>query len=84
MHTAEDPEEEPEEVILFHELPLKTWITWARWWHLTAIALPLVFKKKAFGVIGAYLKRERETHVVGVRIARLRAYWSATGRDLNP
>ena len=24
MHTAEDPEEEPEEVMLLHELPLKT------------------------------------------------------------
>ena len=53
VHTAEDPEEEPEEVILLHELPLRTWITWVRWWHLTAVALPLVFKKKAFGVIGA-------------------------------
>ena len=81
MHTAEDPEEEPEEVILLHELPLKTWITWVRWWHLTAVALPLVFKKKAFGVIGAYLKRE--THAVGVRVARLRTYWSDTGRELN-
>ena len=57
MHTEEVPEEEPEEVILLHELPLKTWIAWARWWHLTAKAFPLVFKKKAFGVIGAYLKR---------------------------
>ena len=81
MHTAEDPEEEPEEVTLLHELPLKTWITWVRWWHLTAVALPLVFKKKALGVIGAYLKRE--THAVGGRIARLRTYWSDTGRELN-
>ena len=81
MHTAEEPEEEPEEVIILHELPLKTWNIWIRWWHLTAVALPLVFKKKAFGVIGAYLRRE--THVVGIRIARLRTYWSDTGRELN-
>ena len=58
MHTAEEPEEEPEEVILLHELPLKTWTIWVRWWHLTAVALPLVFKQKAFGVIGAYLRRD--------------------------
>ena len=25
MHTAEEPEEEPEEVIILHELSLKTW-----------------------------------------------------------
>ena len=81
MHTAEEPEEEPEEVIFLRDLPLKTWTIWIRWWHLTAVALPLVFKKKAFGVIGAYLNSE--THVVGIRIARLRAYWSATGRELK-
>ena len=40
MHTTEEPEEEPEEVIILHE-----------WWHLTAVALPLVLKKKAFGVL---------------------------------
>ena len=58
MHTAEVPEETPEEVILLHELPLKTRIAWTRWWHLTAKALPLVLKKKIFGVIGAYLRKE--------------------------
>ena len=42
MHTEEVPEKTPEEVILLHELPLKTWITWTRWWHLTGKALPLV------------------------------------------
>ena len=63
-HTAEEPEEEPEEVIPLHELPLKTWTIWVRWWHLTAVALPLVFKQKAFDVIGASLRRE--THAVGV------------------
>ena len=58
MHTEEAPEETSEEVILLHELPLKTWITWMRWWHLTAKALPLVLKKKVFGVVGAYLRKE--------------------------
>ena len=56
MHTAEEPEEEPEEVIFLRDLPLKAWTIWIRWWHLTAVALPLVFKKKGFGVIGAYLE----------------------------
>ena len=54
MHTTEEPEEleeEPEPPIFLRDLPLKTWIIWARWWHLTAVAIPLVFKKKAFGVI---------------------------------
>ena len=81
MHTAEEPEEEPEEVIFLRDLPLKTWTIWIRWWHLTAVALPLVFKRKAFGVIGAYLNSE--THGVGICITRLRAYWSATGRELK-
>ena len=63
-------EEDPEEVILLHELPLKIWITWTRWWHLTAKALPLVLKKKVFGVVGACLRKE--THRTDVRIARLR------------
>ena len=86
MHTAEDseaeePEEEPEEVLILRDLPLRTWYTWIRWWHLTAVALPLAFKKKAFGLIGAYLKKN--THVVGDRIARLRTYWSTTGRELK-
>ena len=84
MHTAEEPEEpevEPEPPIILCDLPLKTWTIWIRWWHLTAVAPRLVFKKKAFGVIGAYLKKR--THVVGIRIARLRAHWSATGRELH-
>ena len=82
MHTAEDSEaEEPVEVLILRDLPLRTWYTWIRWWHLTAIALPLAFKKKAFGLIGAYLKKN--IHVVGVRMARLRTYWSEKGRELN-
>ena len=44
MHTAEEPEaeepeEEPEEIIILHELPLKTWNIWIRWWHLTSISV---------------------------------------------
>ena len=81
MHTKEVPEETPEEVILLHELPLKTWITWARWWRLTAKALPLVLQKKVFGVVGAYLRKE--THRIDDRVARQRVNWSATGPELN-
>ena len=86
MYTAEEPEaeeseQEQEGVVILRELPLKTWNIWIRWWHLTAVALPLVYKKKAFGAIGAYLNKN--THVVGGRIASLRAYWSATGRELK-
>ena len=64
MQEESDSEEEP----LFHELPLKTLIAWTRWWHLTAKALTLVLKKKVFGVVGAYLRKQ--TTVVGIRIAR--------------
>ena len=64
MHTTEEPEEpeeEPEPPIILRDLPLKTWTIWIRWWHLTAVALPLVFKKKAIGVVGAYLKKHTHT-----------------------
>ena len=77
MHTEETLEEGP----LLHELPLNTWITWTRWWHLTTKALPLVLKKKVFGVVGAYLRKE--TDALGARIAALRTDWSARGRELN-
>ena len=81
MHQEEVPTEEPEEVILLHELPLKVWITWTRWRHLTAMAIPLVVKKKIFGVVGAYLKKV--TQRTDVRTARLRTDWSARGRELK-
>ena len=77
MQTEIDSEEDP----LVHELPLKTLITWTRWWHLTAKALTLVLKKKVFGVVGSYLRKE--TARVDFRIARLRTDWSARGRELN-
>ena len=81
MHTEEAPEETPEDVILLHELPLKTWIAWTRWWLLTAKAPPLVLKKKVSGVVGAYLRKE--THRIDVRIVRLRTDWSERGRELK-
>ena len=77
MQTEEVPEEEP----LLHELPLKTLLIWARWWHLTAKVLPLVFKKNFFGVVGAYLKREKPSD--SARIKALRTYWSELGKELN-
>ena len=77
MQTEGDSEED----ILFHELPLKILITWTRWWRLTAKALPLVFKKKVFGVVGARLRKE--THRIDIRIVRLRTDWSERGRELK-
>ena len=77
MHTAEDVEEDP----LFHELPSHTVITWTRWWHLSAKALTLVFKKKVFAAVGPYLRREKDR--IDNRIAVLRTDWSARGRELN-
>ena len=76
MHT----EEVPEEVILLHELPLKVWITWTRWWHLTAKAIPLVVKK-TFGVVGAYLKIVKQR--TDESTARLRVDWAARGLELK-
>ena len=75
------PQKTPKKNPLFHEIPLKTLITWTRWWHLTAIALTLVLKKKVFGVVAAYLKKQK--HRVDNRIAILRTDWSARGRELN-
>ena len=60
MHTAEE-QEEPEPPIILRDLPLKTWTIWIRWCS----------RRRAFGVIGAYLKKHTHTHVVGIRIARL-------------
>ena len=77
MQTEGDSEED----ILLHELPLKIWITWTRWWHLTAKALPLVLKKKVFGVVGAHLRKK--THRIDIHIARLRTDWSERGRELK-
>ena len=48
------------------------------------ISLPtivLVYKKRAWGVIGPYLKSKRGA--IGNRIARLRENWSARGRELD-
>ena len=66
---------------LFHELQIQTVITWTRWWHLTARALVLVFKKKIWGVVGNYLKREKER--VDPHIILLRTSWSRRGRELG-
>ena len=65
MQTEEDSEQDP----LFHEVPLNTLMAWMRWWHLTAKALTLVLKKKVFGVVGPYLRGERDR--IDNRIAAL-------------
>ena len=66
---------------LFQDLPLPTLFAWTRWWHLTSKTLVLVLKKRFWGVVGSYLKDEKGT--TGIRIARLRADWSARGRELK-
>ena len=48
---------------------------------VTAKVLTLVLKKKVFGVVGPYLRGERDR--VDPRIAALRTDWSARGRELN-
>ena len=73
--------QEEEEDHPFHELQIHTVITWTRWWHLTSKALVLVFKKKAWGVIGSFLKQEKGR--VDLRIVLLRTNWSRRGRELD-
>ena len=73
MQTEEDP--------LLHDLPLHTLITWTRWWHLTSKALVLVLKKRIWGTIGAFLKKEKDR--IDNRIALLRIDWAARGRELR-
>ena len=66
---------------LFYDLPLSTLLAWNRCWHLTAKTIVLVYKKKAWGVIGSDLKLKKGA--VGLRIARLRIQWAARGRELD-
>ena len=49
--------------------------------HLTSKAFVLVFKKKAWGVIGSFSKQEKTR--VGVRVVLLRANWARRGRELD-
>ena len=51
-------------------------VAWTRWWCLTTKALGLVFQKKAWGVIGAYLKKEKALRRTDLRIVLLRDNWS--------
>ena len=60
MHTTEEPEEKPEEVIILLELPLKTWTIWIRWWHLTAVALISVQEEGLWRYRS--LSEKRDTH----------------------
>ena len=46
---------------LIHNQLIHSVVAWTRWWCLTSKVLVLVFKKKTWGVIGAFLKRERES-----------------------
>ena len=72
-----------EEDQLLHELQIHTVITWTRWWCLTSKAFVLVFKKKAWGVIGGFLKQEKVLHRTDLRIVLLRTIWSRRGHELD-
>ena len=56
---------------------------WTRWWCLTTRILGLIFQRKAWGVIGAYLKKEKALDRTDLRIAALRENWSRQGRILD-
>ena len=77
----QEEQEEEEQDPLFYDLPLLRLLTWTRWWHLTAKTIVLVYKKRAWRVIGPYLKSKKGA--VGDRIALPRANWSARGRELD-
>ena len=72
-----------EEDQLFHELQIHTVITWTRWRCLASKALALVFKKKAWGVIGGFLKQEKALQRTDLRIVLLRTVWSRRGYELD-
>ena len=48
-----------EEDQLLHGQLIRSVVAWTRWWCLTSKALVLVFKKKTWGVIGAFLRQEK-------------------------
>ena len=56
---------------------------WTRWWCLTTKVLGLVFQKRAWGVMGAFLKKEKAIQRTDLRIAILRKNWSQLGRVLD-
>ena len=58
-------------------------VVWTRWWCLTSKVLVLVFKKRAWGFIGAFLRKEKALHRTDLRIAILRDNWSRRGRELD-
>ena len=74
-------EEQQEGELLFYNLPLSRLLAWNRWWHITAKVIVLVYKKKTWGVVGAYLKTKKGKG--GDRLTLPRANWSARGRELD-
>ena len=66
---------------LIHNQLIHSVVAWTRWWCLTSKVLVLVFKKKAWGVIGAFLKREKAR--TDLHVAILRENWSRRGRELD-
>ena len=72
-----------EEDQLPQEVLIQSVLTWTRWWCLTSKVLVLVFKKKAWGVIGGFLKQENPLHRIDLRITLLRSIWARRGRELE-
>ena len=68
---------------LIHKQLIHSVVAWTRWWRLTSKLLVLVFRKRAWGVIGAFLRQEKPLHRTDQRIATLRENWSRRGRELD-
>ena len=67
-----------------HTLHLDTgYWGWTRWWCIAARFLRLIFERKAWEVIGAYLKKEKALARTDLRIAMLRRNWSRQGQILD-
>ena len=68
---------------LIHDHLIHGVVAWTRWWCLTSKVLVLVFKKRAWGVFGAFLKQEKALHRTDLSIAILRKNWSRRGQELD-
>ena len=55
----QEEQREGEQELLFYNLPLSRLLSWNRWWHLTAKVIVLVYKKRLWGLLGAYLEKKK-------------------------
>ena len=65
---------------LIHNQLIHSVVAWTRWWCLTSKVLVLVFKKRAWGVIGAFLRQKKALRRTDQRIAILRELVSKRAR----